>query len=222
MSASAYGRCPFIGGCRYRVFLRKWPGPQTGVRLREVYASGGSTVWQNYIQLPDVFTTHITIFYYFMVVLLASISPHSTSRHIWIAEVFFLQVCKTAITHYFSTKKAQEHLNYTPTQHSMDNIVKYFKDRGHGRKRKPPSRMGYYLLNVIMGLMFVCLIFEFLPLVKTSWNWEMWTTCHTAVWDLKDSDLSRQSQGTEEFNQLLSLVRCKLTGLYSNLQRSLL
>ena len=39
MSASAYGRCPFIGGCRYRVFLKKWPGPQTGVRLREVFQS---------------------------------------------------------------------------------------------------------------------------------------------------------------------------------------
>ena len=34
-----------MGGCRYRVFLKNWPGPQTGVRLREVSASGGSTVF---------------------------------------------------------------------------------------------------------------------------------------------------------------------------------
>ena len=40
MSASAYGRCPFIGGLQ----IQKWPGPQTVVRLQEVSASGGSTV----------------------------------------------------------------------------------------------------------------------------------------------------------------------------------
>ena len=45
VSASAYGRYTFIGGFRYRVFLKKWPGPQAGVCLREVPASGGSTVF---------------------------------------------------------------------------------------------------------------------------------------------------------------------------------
>ena len=30
-------RCPrpLVGGCQYRVFLKKWPGPQTGARLRK-------------------------------------------------------------------------------------------------------------------------------------------------------------------------------------------
>ena len=32
------------GSCRYRVFLKKCPGPQTGVNLQEVSASGVSTV----------------------------------------------------------------------------------------------------------------------------------------------------------------------------------
>ena len=41
---SFYGRSPFLGGCPYRVSLKKWPGPQTGVRLQEVSASGASTV----------------------------------------------------------------------------------------------------------------------------------------------------------------------------------
>ena len=34
-----------MGGCRYRVLVKKWPGPQTGVHLREVSTSGGSTVF---------------------------------------------------------------------------------------------------------------------------------------------------------------------------------
>ena len=35
-------RCPrqLMGGCRYRVFLKKWPGPWTGVHLRELSAYG--------------------------------------------------------------------------------------------------------------------------------------------------------------------------------------
>ena len=41
---SAYGRCPFMEGCWYRVSLKKWPGPQTGVHLQEVSTSGSSTV----------------------------------------------------------------------------------------------------------------------------------------------------------------------------------
>ena len=50
MSASTYKRCPLTGGCKYRVLVEKSPGPQSGVRfgesvhLREVSASGGSTV----------------------------------------------------------------------------------------------------------------------------------------------------------------------------------
>ena len=29
-----------MGDCRYRVFLKKWPRPQTGVHLRELSANG--------------------------------------------------------------------------------------------------------------------------------------------------------------------------------------
>lgn len=41
VSASAYGRCPFMGGYKYRVFLRKRPGLQNGVRLQGVSAYRG-------------------------------------------------------------------------------------------------------------------------------------------------------------------------------------
>ena len=44
VSASAYGRCPFMGGYKYRVFLRKRPGLQNGVRLQGVSVRRGSTV----------------------------------------------------------------------------------------------------------------------------------------------------------------------------------
>ena len=38
---SAYGRCPFMGGYKYRVFLRKRLGLQNGVRLQGVSAYEG-------------------------------------------------------------------------------------------------------------------------------------------------------------------------------------
>ena len=48
VSASAYGRCPFMGGYKYRVFLRKRPGLQNGVRLQGVSVRRGSTVYSSY------------------------------------------------------------------------------------------------------------------------------------------------------------------------------
>ena len=47
-----------MGGCRYRVFLKKWPGPQTGVHLREVSASGGSTVLTCAISTHNHYSYH--------------------------------------------------------------------------------------------------------------------------------------------------------------------
>ena len=43
-SASANERCLLTGGLKCRVLVEKLPGPQFGIRLREVSVSGGSTV----------------------------------------------------------------------------------------------------------------------------------------------------------------------------------
>ena len=58
VSASAYGRCPFMGGYKYRVFLRKRPGLQNGVRLQGVSAYkgcplGGVRLYQDQEYLMD-------------------------------------------------------------------------------------------------------------------------------------------------------------------------
>ena len=44
VSASAYDRWSFMEGKKCRVLVDKLPGPQFGVRLREVPISGGSPV----------------------------------------------------------------------------------------------------------------------------------------------------------------------------------
>ena len=44
MSVSTYKRSPLRGGYVCRVLVKKLPGPQFGVRLREVFARGGLSV----------------------------------------------------------------------------------------------------------------------------------------------------------------------------------
>ena len=85
--------------------------------------------------------------------------------------LLFLQVYKTGVTHYFSIKKARQHLQYKPSEHSLDSVVKYFKDRGHGKYCKRPSNLRYYFLNIMIGLMCVCLLLEWLPMVKSLVLW---------------------------------------------------
>uniref|UniRef100_A0A8D0GU73 Short chain dehydrogenase/reductase family 42E, member 1 n=1 Tax=Sphenodon punctatus TaxID=8508 RepID=A0A8D0GU73_SPHPU len=44
------------------------------------------------------------------------------------------EVYKTGVTHYFSMDKARKELGYQPKQFSLDEVVEWFKSRGHGRK----------------------------------------------------------------------------------------
>ena len=80
--------------------------------------------------------------------------------------LYHLQVYKTGVTHYFSIKKAQEHFGYAPESHDMSGVVKYFRDRGHGRRES--SFVTYHLVNVILGLIFASLLLSLLPTVQTT------------------------------------------------------
>ena len=74
---------------------------------------------------------------------------------------------KTAVTHYFSMKKARSHLGYNPKKYSLDGVIEHFKKTGHGKHKRPPSRLLYHVVNIIIGIMFACLILACLPRVDT-------------------------------------------------------
>ncbi|KAL8194986.1 UNVERIFIED_CONTAM: hypothetical protein K2H54_043628 [Gekko kuhli] len=46
------------------------------------------------------------------------------------------EVYKTGVTHYFSLEKAEKELGYKPEQHSLQEVVEWFRARGHGWKPK--------------------------------------------------------------------------------------
>ncbi|CAH3039535.1 unnamed protein product [Pocillopora meandrina] len=76
------------------------------------------------------------------------------------------EVYKTAVTHYFSMKKARSHLGYSPQKYSLEGVIEHFKKNGHGRNRRP-SRLLYHIVNIVVGIMFACLLLAWLPRVDT-------------------------------------------------------
>ena len=44
------------------------------------------------------------------------------------------QVYKVGVTHYFCLDKAKHELGYAPQKRSLEGVVTWFKERGHGRK----------------------------------------------------------------------------------------
>ena len=64
--------------------------------------------------------------------------------------------------------KARSHLGYNPKKYSLDGVIEHFKKTGHGRLKHPPSRFVYHIVNIIIGIMFACLILACLPRVDTS------------------------------------------------------
>lgn len=76
------------------------------------------------------------------------------------------EVYKSGVTHYFSMKKAREDLGYNPQKYTLDGVTEHFKKNGHGRQ-KQRSRLLYYLVNIVIGIMFACLLLAWLPGVDT-------------------------------------------------------
>jgi len=63
-------------------------------------------------------------------------------------------------------KKAHEDLGYNPQKYTLDGVTEHFKKNGHGRQ-KQHSRLLYYLVNIVIGIMFACLLLAWLPRVDT-------------------------------------------------------
>lgn len=74
------------------------------------------------------------------------------------------EVYKTGVTHYFSTAKAEAELGYEPQEHNLDEVVRWFRSRGHGRKRQS-SFLSRLLLDILFASAFVAIALSFLPVV---------------------------------------------------------
>lgn len=73
------------------------------------------------------------------------------------------EVYKTGVTHYFSMAKAKAELGYEPKEHNLDEVVQWFRSRGHGRK--PHSSSLSRLWDILFLAAFVAVALSFLPLV---------------------------------------------------------
>ncbi|XP_035508312.1 short-chain dehydrogenase/reductase family 42E member 1 [Morone saxatilis] len=74
------------------------------------------------------------------------------------------EVYKTGVTHYFSMAKAKAELGYEPQEHNLDDVVQWFRSRGHG-KTSHSSFLNRLLLDSLFVAAFVAVALSFLPLV---------------------------------------------------------
>ncbi|KAM9861431.1 short-chain dehydrogenase/reductase family 42E member 1 [Aulostomus maculatus] len=74
------------------------------------------------------------------------------------------EVYKTGVTHYFSMEKAKAELGYVPQEHNLDEVIQWFRSRGHGKKLRG-SALTQTLLQVLFVAASVALCLSFLPVV---------------------------------------------------------
>ncbi|XP_040057798.1 short-chain dehydrogenase/reductase family 42E member 1 [Gasterosteus aculeatus] len=74
------------------------------------------------------------------------------------------EVYKTGVTHYFSMAKAAAELGYEPQEYDLDEVVRWFRSRGHGRKSHS-SALSRWLLDILFVSVFVAVALSFLPFV---------------------------------------------------------
>ncbi|XP_056334340.1 short-chain dehydrogenase/reductase family 42E member 1 [Danio aesculapii] len=74
------------------------------------------------------------------------------------------EVYKTGVTHYFSMRKAREELGYEPKLYDLEDVVQWFRARGHGKKRSRSS-IRKLILDVFVVVAFVAVLLSCLPVV---------------------------------------------------------
>lgn len=71
------------------------------------------------------------------------------------------------MTHYFSINKARREIGYSPINYDLQGVVRYFKERGHGRKvQYKQSSISYALVNVTIAIIFTLIMLSWIPGVK--------------------------------------------------------
>ncbi|XP_073706887.1 short-chain dehydrogenase/reductase family 42E member 1 [Garra rufa] len=74
------------------------------------------------------------------------------------------EVYKTGVTHYFSMRKAREELGYEPKLYDLEDVVQWFRGRGHGKKRSQSS-IKKLILDVVLVVVFAAVVLSCLPVV---------------------------------------------------------
>ncbi|XP_029000430.1 short-chain dehydrogenase/reductase family 42E member 1 [Betta splendens] len=72
------------------------------------------------------------------------------------------EVYKTGVTHYFSVAKAKAELGYEPREHDLDEVVRWFRSRGHGKKPRS-APLASLLLDLLIVAALVAVLLSFLP-----------------------------------------------------------
>ena len=71
------------------------------------------------------------------------------------------------MTHYFSMEAAKRDFGYVPEPRTLEGVVKWFRERGHGRRRKRTRTGPSWLTSVLIYVLFVFALFlvfmAFLP-----------------------------------------------------------
>lgn len=74
------------------------------------------------------------------------------------------EVYKTGVTHYFQMDKSKKELGYEPQEYTLDEVVNWFKSKGHGKKRRTSSTKRF-ILDVFIMIAFIAVILSYLPVV---------------------------------------------------------
>ncbi|XP_020669240.3 short-chain dehydrogenase/reductase family 42E member 1 isoform X2 [Pogona vitticeps] len=72
------------------------------------------------------------------------------------------EVYKTGVTHYFSLEKARRELGYEPQQYRFEEVVEWFKARGHGRKRGTYA-VKHFLRDALLVFLFAVVVLSWFP-----------------------------------------------------------
>ena len=80
---------------------------------------------------------------------------------------------KTGVTHYFSIERARSDFGYEPEPKTLEGVVEWFKERGHGRwskgnnkKARKSSKLWTLFVNVLLAVVTFALIMSFIPTVN--------------------------------------------------------
>ena len=77
---------------------------------------------------------------------------------------YAMQVYKVGVTHYFKMDKARNELGYFPQDRDLKDVVKWFKERGYGRRHAKRSACLTLIWKVLFVMLFVTVLLSFLPL----------------------------------------------------------
>ena len=76
---------------------------------------------------------------------------------------------KTGVTHYFSIERARRDFGYEPEPKTLEGVVKWFRERGHGcvnDKTRKSSKLWTLFVNVLLAVVIFALIMSFIPIVN--------------------------------------------------------